>query len=92
MTRKDGSTYYAYLIIYVDDVLAIEESPRMTIDRMGRLLRIKEGSIEEPKHYLGANIRKWTSNEEDGSTSEAYAMGSEKYAKEAVRVCVRTIC
>ena len=87
MARTDGTKYYAYLIIYVDDVLAIEENPGFTISRMGRLLRIKEGSIEEPTHYLGANIRKWTSNEGGGSNSEAYAMGSEKYAKEAVRVC-----
>ena len=57
--RKDGSKYYSYLIIYVDDVLCIDEEPHKIIDQIGSVYRVKEGSIEEPKSYLGMNVRKW---------------------------------
>jgi len=58
-TRGDGSKYYSYLIIYVDDVLCIDENPEKIIERISSVYRVKDGSIEEPKTYLGMNIRKW---------------------------------
>ena len=56
--KKNGDKYYRYLIIYMDDVLCIDEVPKQIISHIGKLFRIKDGSNEEPKIYLGANIRK----------------------------------
>ena len=86
MMRKDGSKYYAYLIVYVDDVLSIDVNPREPIDKIGSIFRMKEGSIEEPKTYLGANIRKWNIIDENGHEAKCYAMSSQGYAKEAIRI------
>ena len=47
---------------------------------------MKEGSIEEPKTYLGANIRKWNIIDENGHDAKCYAMSSQGYAKEAIRI------
>ena len=57
-TRKDGSKYYSYLLIYVDDVLCIDENSKEVIDHIASVYRVKDGSIEEPSRYLGMNIRK----------------------------------
>ena len=54
--RSDGSKYYAYLIVYVDDVLSIDISPNETIAGISNHFRIKEGSIGSSKIYLRANI------------------------------------
>ena len=47
---------------------------------------IKDGSDEEPKIYLGANIRKWNVMDEHGNESQCWAMSSQSYAKEAVGI------
>ena len=86
MIREDGSKYYAYLIVYVDDVLSIDVNPKEPIDKIGSIFRMKEGSIEEPKTYLGANIRKWNIIDENGHEAKCYAMSSQGYAKEAIRI------
>ena len=85
-TRKDGSKYYSYLIIYVDDVLCIDEDPKTIIDHIASVYRVKDGSIEEPKRYLGMNVRKWTYTAMNGDNMSAYALGASTYIKEAVRI------
>ena len=52
MFRPDGSKYYAYLIVYVDDVLAIDINPNKTITSISKQFRIKEESIGSPKNLL----------------------------------------
>ena len=84
--RADGSTYYSYIVVYVDDILSVAENPKIAIDRLGDVFRIKEGSVSEPKTYLGSSIRKWEGIKLDGSKYQTYAMGSSGYLKEAIRV------
>jgi len=57
-TRKDGSKYYSYLVIYVDDVLCIDENPKVVIDYIASIYRVKDGSVEAPSRYLGLNLKK----------------------------------
>ena len=57
-SRKDDTKYYSYLIIYVDDVLCIDKNPKIIIDHIASVYRVKDGSIEKPSRYLGTNIRK----------------------------------
>ena len=52
-TSKIGTKYYAYLIIYVYDVICIDIKPKDTISRIGNIFRIKEGSIKNPKNTFG---------------------------------------
>ena len=56
------------------------------MDRISNLYRMKEGSIETPKVYLGANIKEWKSQDTDGEFTKRYTSSSNTYAKEAVRI------
>ena len=85
-TRKDGLKYYSYLVVYVDDILSIDENPEVAIETLGSHFRIKEGSVSKPKVYLGSTIRNWTGVNLCGEKYETYAMGSYGYVKEAIRV------
>ena len=58
-TREDGSKYYAYLIIYVDDVLSVDINPSETIEKIPSVYRVKKESSQCPDMYLGMDIRKW---------------------------------
>ena len=58
MTCEDRSKYYAYLIVYGDDVLSIDVDPKKSIDKLGVIFSMREGSTEEPETYLEANTRK----------------------------------
>ena len=40
----------------MDDILAIHENPKIILDKLGTMFRLKNG-IEEPKLYLGADLR-----------------------------------
>ena len=84
-TRKNGEKYYAYLIVYVDDLLSIDEDPEAAINHIGQMFRIKEGSVGFPKMYLGANIREWESQDAAGEAVNCVAMGCNSYIKEAIR-------
>ena len=56
--RNDGTPYYEYLLLYVDDVLAISLDPKAIMEEIGRSFTIKDGKYGPPKTYLGANIEK----------------------------------
>lgn len=81
----DGTEYYSYLIVYVDDVLCVHHNPKQTMDNLNTLFRLKDG-IEQPKMYLGADLRKWNYQRTDGTTGKCWAMGSSSYIKEAVKI------
>jgi len=90
-TCNDGTKYYSYLIIYVDDVLCIDENPEDVIDKIVSVYRVKEGSVEKPKTYLGMNIRKWVRQSAKGDTLHCYALGADTYVKEALCI-VKNLC
>ncbi len=83
--RSNGEKYYSYLVIYVDDVLCFHEKPATIMNQIGDTFRLKNG-VEEPKMYLGTDIRKWKVQNEDGLGQPCWALGSSTYVKEAVRI------
>ena len=83
--RPDGSAYYSYLVVYVDDVLCIHHNPKIPMDKLGNLFRLKDG-IQAPTMYLGTDIRPWDYQRDDGSTGKCWALGSSTYIKEALKV------
>jgi len=54
--KADNTPYYEYLAIYVDDTLCISERPNDTMQAIAKLYRLKDGSLETPKTYLGAQV------------------------------------
>ena len=84
--QNDGTEYYSYFVIYVDNILCAHEYPKSIIDKLGSVYRLKDGSIEKPERYLGIDMKSWTIQAEDCDKTECYAMSCKKYIKEAIRV------
>ena len=52
--RDDGSKYYGYVLLYVDDCLTILEKPEAILrTKIGKHFHLKETSIGPPEIYLG---------------------------------------
>jgi hypothetical protein len=54
----DGVLHWAYLLIYVDDILCVHHDPGAPLENLNAYLKIKEGSIHIPTFYLGAKLKK----------------------------------
>ena len=86
MCKADGTTYYAYIVVYVDDLLVCSEDPAPIMEQIRSQFRLKDGYYD-PKLYLGTDVRPWTNYNEDGNQRDCWALGSESYIKEAIRTC-----
>ena len=75
------SEYYAYILVYVDDILILDKDPERFMQVLNEKYTIKPGSIGEPKVYLGGGISK--ALYPDGSY--AWLMSSSNYVREALR-------
>ena len=84
--KPNGEKYWSYIIVYVDDILCIHHDPRIPMKQISNIYRMKDGSISTPKVYLGANIKEWSSQDENGQSSHCWAQSSETYTRESVRV------
>ena len=81
-TRKDGSKYWEYVLLYVDDVLVISDNARAVIEKeIGRFWELKEESIGPPNQYLGGHLRQ--AKMPNGIM--AWVFGSSKYVQDAVK-------
>ncbi|KAL7530823.1 hypothetical protein ACHAXR_003692 [Thalassiosira sp. AJA248-18] len=79
----DGFKYYSYMLIYVDDVLAIDHDSDSVLLRLDKYFKLKQGSVGDPDMYLGAKIRLTTLP----NGVNAWGMSPSKYVQEAVRNC-----
>jgi hypothetical protein len=58
-TRSDdGMLYWAYILIYVDDILCVHHDPAMPLAKLDEYFKMKEGSILVPTLYLGKIMKK----------------------------------
>jgi hypothetical protein len=82
--KCNGDHYNEHVIVYVDDILVIAESPDQTMNCLATLYRLKEGSVGKPTTYLGAQVmERWFPEDPQ---FPAWAMSSTKYVKEAVQL------
>jgi len=79
--KSDGTTYWEYILCYVDDVLAISAKPESTMKGVQAKFKLKDDKIEEPQVYLGASLSKMTNQDND----ECWAMSSDTYCQAAVK-------
>lgn len=80
--KPDGEKYYEYVLVYVDDILAISTNPKAVMDYLETTYTLKENSVQEPTEYLGTQIKKVSFK--DGTSEECWAMSSDNYVKLAV--------
>ena len=58
VSPDDRINYYAYVLIYVDDIMVIRHDVESVIRRIDKYFKLKPSSIGEPNIYLGANLNK----------------------------------
>lgn len=83
-TKSDGTEYYRNIICYVDDVAVTMEDPKEFMDTLSLQFTFKEGGVQEPELYLGANVKKWYIAESDNPGKMRWALASTKYTKRAI--------
>jgi hypothetical protein len=57
-TRDDGFEYNSYVLIYVDDILAISQTALNDINRIDHYFTMKKDAVWDPDIYLGSKIWK----------------------------------
>ncbi len=48
MTKSDGTTYYGYILCYVDDILCIHHDAMSVLRRINDYMKLKPSSIGDP--------------------------------------------
>ena len=77
----DGSKYYSYILLYVDDILAIHHDAGGLLKRIDKYFQLKPDSMGTPDIYLGAKLRQTTLP----NGVVAWGMSPSKYVQEAVK-------
>jgi hypothetical protein len=77
----DGVLYWAYILIYVDDILCVHHDPGSPLEKLDEYFNMKEGSIQIPAFYLGAKLKKTVLP----NGVVAWGMSSSKYVQSAVQ-------
>jgi hypothetical protein len=76
----DGVLYWAYILIYVDDILCVHHDPRAPLAKLDEYFKMKEFFIQVPTFYLGAKLKKTV----QPNVVVAWGMISSKYVQSAV--------
>jgi hypothetical protein len=77
----DGVLYWAYILIYVDDILCVHHDPGAPLAKLDEYFKMKEGSIHISTFYLGAKLKKTVLP----NGVVAWYMSSRKYVQSAVQ-------
>jgi hypothetical protein len=77
----DGVSYWAYILIYVDDILCVHHDPGSPLAKLDAYFKMKEGSIQVPTFYLGAKFKKTVLP----NGVVAWGMRSRNYVQSAVQ-------
>ena len=78
---EDSFKYYAYVLLYVDDILAVHHDGVAAIREIDKYFKMKPGSIGDPDIYLGAKLRQI----QLPNGVHAWSLSASKYVQEAVR-------
>eukprot|EP00980_Cylindrotheca_fusiformis_P018168 scaffold5886_cov93-Cylindrotheca_fusiformis.AAC.2 len=81
--KENGDKYYEYIFVYTDDIMVISQNPKPILDKLNVYFLLKPESIGKPNIYLGAQILPF---EVQGDPKKKWAISSEQYVKEAVRL------
>ena len=54
---SDGSEYYTYILLYVNDILCIHHDAESVLTKVDKYFKLKLDSIGEPDMYLVTKLR-----------------------------------
>ena len=81
--KSDGSYYYEYVLLYVDDTLVISENAEHIIrNEIGKYFEMKEASVGKPEIYLGGRVNEVALV----SGARTWTFSSSQYVQNAVRM------
>ena len=86
-TKPDGFKYYEYVLIYVDDILAVSGDPKAIMDYLESKYTLKKDSVKEPTLYLGAKIFKWRIDGVEDEDKMRWAMSAEAISEVGLERC-----
>ena len=86
--HPDGSKFYHYICIYVDDILVISNQPKSIMLKIGEHFLLKDNSVGSPKMYLGTDTKLRL---DDSGLPQYWILGSNSYLKEALRIVKETL-
>ena len=55
--KFDGTEYYEYMLLYVDDCIAISEAPKEAVLQLDKLFKMQPKSIAPTNIYLGWKVK-----------------------------------
>ncbi len=79
-----AGTHYDMILVYAEDILIFEKTPKVSLIELGKLYKLKPEGIKEPDIVPGANIEKV----QMPNGSVEWVMGSKSYVKHAVKVVI----
>lgn len=77
--KSDGFEYYEMVLVYVDDIFAISDKPKVTLEQIQEDFKFKDGKMEPPDVYLGSTLE----NKEFNGV-KCWTMASHKYVNAAI--------
>ena len=80
--KPDGTEYYAYVLIYVDDILVIHHDAKKVLAQIDYFFHMKPESMGDPDIYLGCKLRLHIVK---GTGAQAWLQSPSKYIQEAVK-------
>lgn len=63
-SKEDGTAYYEYLVVYVDDIICVSENPSKWMEILASRYRLRE--VGPPSKFLGSDIKRKQYVDEDG--------------------------
>ncbi len=79
--KPDGTPYYEYLLVYVDDILALSHDLTGIMKDIGKEFQIKDNKYGPPTIYLGAGISKFQLMD----SSTCWSMDGKQYVQSVVK-------
>ena len=80
--KENGDKYYQYMLAYVDDLLCCGVDPMKQMKLIEGRFTLKEGTVEKPTLYLGADVVEAYIPGEEGKAR--WGIASTNYTKKAI--------
>eukprot|EP00978_Attheya_sp_CCMP212_P037839 scaffold182004_cov41-Attheya_sp.AAC.1 len=85
-TKTNGEEYYEYVLMYIDDILALSIDPRAILVDIQTSFKFKNDKIELPFSYLGARLQ-----EKEINGCMCWTMTSVDYANATIKNVEKTV-
>ena len=89
--KENGDIYYQYILVYVDDLLCCSKNPKLQMNMVEEKFTLKDGTVEEPSLYLGADIVKAYAYIPGDQGKTRWGMASTQYTAKVIQEVEREL-